>query len=268
VVIAIIAILASMLLPALQKAREKALTAGCISNLKQIGVIFAMYNGDFGGYYPGYGSSTDYPNQGRAANRESLSIKSLMQAYGAGQWDLKHAYGAQRVNRQELWICPSCFIVGHRNKAQSDWTNATATECCYGVDAYSYGLNGQNPSNSGYYAAVPLIKTNGDLNWYSNDVRNPFKVNSWSDRRGTQVIRNLAEIILLGEISNGWDYWCTGGMADRINSRSLAVNPGNQGLPNWRMAPVHNNKLGETFLYAAGNVTNYDNVIFTNPPGL
>ncbi len=49
VVIAIIAILAAMLLPALNKAREKARTANCIGNLKQFGSGAAMYTHDFGG---------------------------------------------------------------------------------------------------------------------------------------------------------------------------------------------------------------------------
>ena len=51
VVIAIIAILAAMLLPALQQARARAMSSSCVGNLKQLGTIAQQYMDDHGGFW-------------------------------------------------------------------------------------------------------------------------------------------------------------------------------------------------------------------------
>ena len=69
VVIAIIAILAAMLLPALAAAKRKAQRINCVSNLKQVGLSFRLWEGDNGDKYPmtvavAQGGAEEYVYQG------------------------------------------------------------------------------------------------------------------------------------------------------------------------------------------------------------
>lgn len=52
VVISIIAVLASMLLPSLAKARRQSERVRCMVNLSQIGKMAWLYSGDFDGFFP------------------------------------------------------------------------------------------------------------------------------------------------------------------------------------------------------------------------
>ena len=52
VILAVIAILAAMLLPALASAKKKAQRINCVNNLKQCGLAFRIWEGDNGDQYP------------------------------------------------------------------------------------------------------------------------------------------------------------------------------------------------------------------------
>src|SRR5829696_7779650 len=58
--LAVIAILVAILLPALQRARESAYTARCLSNLQQIGIGIQLYANESRGWFPSPGPNRDF----------------------------------------------------------------------------------------------------------------------------------------------------------------------------------------------------------------
>ena len=130
VVIAIIAILAAMLLPALQQARERGRAASCTSNINQIGKAYSMYQADNQDYV------VPFRNGGGSGNRYfynrtekteliagylgCISVESSPAKIGG----VKLLSSGSRIPGPLL--CPSAPVAGVRN-----------------ADTYFYNINSQ-----------------------------------------------------------------------------------------------------------------------------
>ncbi len=106
IVITVIAILAGMLLPALNIAGEKARAVNCISNLKQIGAAFNMYFNDYREYSPAYKT--------RESGVDHSWGVSLLEYLGASGRDEAFAYALSagsswqlpRGKKPKVLMCP------------------------------------------------------------------------------------------------------------------------------------------------------------------
>ena len=74
VVIAIIAILAGMLLPALNQAREKARSSSCLGNVKTLSFILIQYQDNYNGYYPTVEFGASISPTGKGATWHAVMI--------------------------------------------------------------------------------------------------------------------------------------------------------------------------------------------------
>ncbi len=97
VVIAIIAILAALLLPALAKAKDKALRIKCMNNCKQIGTAAMVYLSDYGDAFP-FGNRVYGPGTGTGSVVDPMGWPMLIGDYIGG---------VHGTNQPGVYLCPN-----------------------------------------------------------------------------------------------------------------------------------------------------------------
>jgi prepilin-type N-terminal cleavage/methylation domain-containing protein len=104
VVIAIIAILAAMLLPALAKAKEKAMRTACLSDMRQIGIGTTAYTLDANDYLPICGwPEGQNPWQTYSAARVTPGTSTLTRGF----MSLGLLFRNKQVPDPKVFYCPS-----------------------------------------------------------------------------------------------------------------------------------------------------------------
>jgi len=78
VIIGVLALLAAVLLPALASAKRKTSKINCISNLKQCGIAFRLWEGDNGDHYPQYFVLTNAETMKLLANGNAYLLWQTM----------------------------------------------------------------------------------------------------------------------------------------------------------------------------------------------
>lgn len=171
VVISIIALLVGILLPALGAARRTAQSAVCMSNLKQVGTTYALYDADYEGFHPPY------------------------QTYRAdAPYGVKFPYWFQYLpdtylgNNKDISKCPSDELIDSKfgQPGRGPYpTLATGAQTLY----YSYAMNPNVPKS-----ATPIPVT---------IVPAPPSVERYSPGLPTQIPQPSGHALMLETASSG-----------------------------------------------------------------
>lgn len=249
VVIAIIGILASLLLPALGKARRASQVAVCTNSLKQIGVISYFYTGDNDDFYPAgnYDNGISWDDMYSDYDGRNLTYEQKIAGgyYGPEASDLPGG-----LEHGPLYRCP----LDNRRSTEGRTLKTYSHTQAYYQEA------------SGYV----WVKGGGITGFYIDKDHAPFS-------RSITSIRNTSDTITYTEVadpdltagndfnnfrsrlSSSWGW--SGFQAFQQESAGLSHHPRNKF--NYLMADgsVHHMRLIQTLITDSGSITSTSNVL-------
>jgi prepilin-type N-terminal cleavage/methylation domain-containing protein len=174
VVIAIIAILAALLLPALAAAKRKAQRINCVSNLKQVGIAFRLWEGDNNDRYP-MAISTLYNG---AQEKLYASGNSTVQAPAGYGITNVFTVMSNELSTPKILFCPADSGVGGQGTPPmgSSLTTRSATT--------NFAVLYLNNNNMSYFVcgdaseAYPQMILDGDRNIGTTSAQNIPAINT------------------------------------------------------------------------------------------
>lgn len=160
VVVAIIAILAGLLLPALNRARGNALAIACANNTRQLGLACILYADEHNGYYP-----YNLGMNGSSLRTNINWVNNVM------SWDLSSdntnlstlsdaSLGSYTFGAAKLYVCPSDHVLSSQQRS-AGWPGRIRSYSMNAMvgnagDFSSSGVNVNNPNYRQFFQSAQV----------------------------------------------------------------------------------------------------------------